>query len=94
MMKGHSLSLGLGMVYAALRHNPRYKNMDLSWFESIIDQMPIESQSTIDRRKAKKYIPYEEAEQIPGRIRTQRTKTKAPNPRTLAIHARNELLML
>jgi integrase len=93
-MKGQSLSSGLGMVYAALRHNPRYKALDLSWFKSIIDQMPHESQSTIDQRKAKKYISYQEAEQIPGRIRAQRMKTKAPNPRTLALHARNELLML
>jgi integrase len=93
-MKGRSLSSGLAMIYAALRHHPRYKALDLTWFESIIDQMPIESQSTIDQRKAKKYISYAEAEQIPGRIRAQRMKAKAPTPRTLAIHARNELLML
>jgi hypothetical protein len=93
-VKGQSLSTGLGMVYAAVRHNPRYSALDVSWFEGIIDQLPVEPQSTIDQRKAKKYIPYGEAEQIPTRIRTQRTKTKTSNPRTQAIHARNELLML
>jgi hypothetical protein len=92
-MMGRSLVSELGMIFAALRHNPRYKALDLSWFKSIIDQLPFESQSTIDQRKAKKYISYAEAEEIPLRIRAQRKKTKAPSPRTLAIYARNELLM-
>lgn len=93
-LKGQTLSSGLGMVYAALRHNPRYKNLDLSWFDGIIDQMPFESQVGIDQRKAKKYISYSEAEQIPNRIRAQRLKSKAPKPRMSALRARNELLML
>jgi len=93
-MKGQSLSSGLGMIYAALRDNPKYKALDLSWFESIIDQMPIESQSAIDQRKAKKFISYEVAEQIPSRIRAQRLKTKVQNPHILAVHVRNELFML
>jgi integrase len=90
---GRTLVSDLGMLFAALRHNPRYKALDLSWFKSIIDQLPFETQSTIDQRKAKKYISYAEAEEIPRRIRAQRNKTKAPSPRTLAIYARNELLM-
>jgi Phage integrase family len=93
-VKGQPLSTGLGMIYAALRHNPRYKALNLSWFANIVDQLPVEPQSTIDQRKARKYIPYAEAEQIPDRIRAQRKKAKSPNPHTLAIHARNELLML
>jgi hypothetical protein len=93
-VKGQSLSTGLGMVFAALRHNPRYKEIDLSWFERIIDQLPVEPQSTIDQRKAKKYIPYSEAEQIPVRIRNQRAKSKRSNAKSVAISVRNELLML
>ena len=54
----------------------------------------MESQSTIDHRKAKKYIPYSEAEQIPVRIRAKRLKMKTPSPHKAAIYARNELLML
>jgi hypothetical protein len=93
-VKGQSLSTGLGMVYAALRHNPCYKELDLNWFENIIDQLPIESQSTVDQRKARKYIPYSVAEQIPKRIRAKRMKLKSSNERIEALYAHNELLML
>lgn len=93
-VKGQSLSTGLGMVYAALRHNPSYSMLDLGWFENIIDQLPVEDQSAIANRKAKKYIEYSEAEQIPVRIRAKRMRLKAASVRTDAIYARNELLML
>jgi integrase len=93
-VKGQSLSTGLGMVYAALRHNPCYKELDLNWFENIIDQFPIESQSTVDQRKARKYTPYPVAEQIPKRIRAKRMKLKSSNERIEALYAHNELLML
>jgi hypothetical protein len=92
-VKGQSLSTGLGMVYAALRYNPRYAKLDLSWFENIIDQLPVESQSTVDERKARKYIPYAVAEQIPKRIRAKRMKLKGSSARHEAIYAHNELLM-
>ena len=93
-VKGQSLSTGLGMVYAALRHNPLFSGLELDWFENIIDQLPVEDQSAIANRKAKKYIEYSEAEQIPARIRAKRMRLKAANARAHAFYARNELLML
>lgn len=93
-VKGLTLSSGLGMIYAALRLNPRYKSLDLSWVKNIIDQLPVEPQSTSDQRKAKKYIPYAEAEQIPERIRATRMQRKGATPLMLASDARDELLML
>lgn len=93
-LKGQSLATGLGMVYAAVRYNPRYSELDLSWFANVIDQLPVEAQSTIDDRKAKKYIPYAAAEQIPEKIRAKAKKLKVVSARTRALSARNELLML
>ncbi len=93
-VKGQSLSTGLGMVFAALRHHPTYKSLDLGWFESIIDQLPMDPQSVVDQRKVKKYIAYDKAEQIPMLIRAERAKMKSPNARKIAISVRNELLML
>jgi integrase len=93
-VKGQSLSTGLGMVYASLRHNPLYAGLELSWFENIIDQLPVEDQTAIANRKAKKYISYLEAEQVPARIRAKRMRLKAASARAHAIYARNELLML
>jgi integrase len=92
-LKGQSLVYRLGLLHAALRHNPRYESLDLTWLPSIISQITVESQSAIDKRKAKKFIPYSEAEQIPVRIRAQRSKITPGTPYDLAISVRNELLM-
>jgi integrase len=92
-VQGPSLVSKLGMLYASLRHHPRHKDLDLSWFSGLIKKLPVESRSNIDKRKAKKYIAYAEADEIPARIRALRTKTKGMNSRDFAISFRNELLM-
>jgi integrase len=93
-LKGDPLVSGLGMVYAALRHNPSYSTTDFSWFEKIISRITVETQDVIADRKAKKYISYEVADSIPGLIRAKKLSLKQPSERQLAIYTRNELLML
>ena len=92
-VKGQSLVTGLGMIYAALRHNPKYSGIDFSWFERIIAQLPIDSQEEVTERKARKYIPYSLADQIPDLIAAKAKKLKSPSARMMAIYGRNELLM-
>ena len=94
--KGQSLSTGLGMVYAALRHHPKHKKLDLEWFEPLLDKLSssADPQETVDARKAPKYMTYAVAEQIPALIRQQRMKNKASSAKKQAISVRNELLML
>lgn len=94
--KSQSLSTGLGMVYAALRYHPKHKKLDLDWFEPLLDKLSssADPQETVDARKAPKYMPYAVAEQIPARIRDQRSRQKNASARQQAISVRNELLML
>jgi len=94
--KSQSLSTGLGMVYAALRHHPQHKKLDLEWFENLLDKLSssVDPQATVDARKAPKYMPYAIAEQIPMRIRERCAKFKNISAKKQAIYARNELLML
>lgn len=48
------------MFYAALRYHPEHKKLDLGWFETLLDKLSssAEPQSTVDARKAPKYMPY------------------------------------
>lgn len=92
-VKPQSLSVMLGKVFAALRHNPRYEAMDLNWFETMLGQLVPEDQSVIDDRKARKYIPYAEAELIPAKIRAERQRRKGWTPRDIANSFQDELLM-
>lgn len=93
-VKGQSLSTWFRMIYGALKYNPRYSALDLQWFNNIIDQLPIQSQEIVDERKARKFIPYTVAEQIPECIRAKRMKMKRENVRAKARYVHNELLML
>jgi hypothetical protein len=51
-IKGKPLASKLGMVFAALRHNPAYANLDLAWFDGLLNSLPLEEQSRVDSRKA------------------------------------------
>jgi integrase len=93
-IKGKPLASKLGMVFAALRHNPAYANLDLAWFDGLLNSLPLEEQSRVDSRKARKIIRYAEAEQIPMQIRTSRTRAKMMTAKKRAMSVRDECLML
>lgn len=93
-VKGQSIASRLAILSAALKQNPHYEELDLDWFPNIIRQLPKDSRSKIDQRKAQKYIEYSDAEQIPNKIRSERLNARNLDPYTLAIYARNELIML
>ena len=94
----HNLGGGVGVLYAALRHNPRYKEHDFKWFEKLTRSISPPSEEGIAERKATKYLPYAAAEQIPLKINEQRAQAlKAGAPasadKRLALSVRDELLM-
>jgi hypothetical protein len=93
-VQGGSVFNKLSLIHSALRGHPRHSAIDLTWLPAILSNLPTEKRSRIDDRKDKKRIPYAEADQIPGRIRALRLKSKGLSPRDLAISVHNELLML
>jgi hypothetical protein len=87
-IKGRPLGSKLGMVFAALRHNPAYAKLDLAWFDGLLNSLPHEEQSRVDTRRARKIIRYAEAEQIPMQIRISRTRAKKMTPKRRAMSVR------
>lgn len=93
-VQGESLVTGLTRVHSSLNNHPKYAGLDLNWLPGIIKKLPRSSQSEVDRRKEKKYISYDLADAIPGKIRTDRNRAKNPSPSDLAASLRDELMML
>jgi integrase len=93
-VQGESLVTGLARVHSSLKNHPKYAGLDLNWLPGIIKKLPRSSQSEVDRRKEKKYISYDLADAIPGKIRTARNRAKNPSPSDLAASLRDELMML
>jgi integrase len=91
-VKGLSVQVGLGMLYAALRHHPSHKTLNLSWFESLLDSVPIEPEAELRNRKSEKYVDYSLLEAIPQLIHKDRIKPKL-NAHRVAALAQQELLM-
>jgi hypothetical protein len=93
-VKGKTLSSRLGMLFAAIRYNPSYSTLDLSWFDALLNSLPLEERSRIDARKAPKILSYSAAEEIPQKIRGDRLRNRSATPLRGAISVRDELLML
>jgi hypothetical protein len=68
--------LRLSMLYGAMRHHPKYKSQNLSWFTTLFDQVPEDDESVLEERKAKKYVPYEVLRSIPEKIRAAQPSKK------------------
>jgi len=63
-------------LLAAVHHYPKYKDVDFGWFKRLLDQIPKESQSTINNRKQKKYLPHVKLSTIPEKISALRKREK------------------
>jgi integrase len=83
----------LNMLYAAMRHHPLYKNLDLEWFAAIFSQLPADQESTRLERKAAKYVPYETLAEVPNRMRMLRDQRTNLDERKRARLFHDELLI-
>jgi integrase len=73
---GYGVRIGLSMLRAALRHHPVHRNIDLTWFDRLLDSIPQESESAQRRRKAEKFLEYTVVERIPEQIHQDRLKLR------------------
>ncbi len=73
---GRSLVGRLGGIYAVLKYHPSYCAIDYSWFKPLLDSITLEDESEIKKRKAKKYVDYDDMNTIPEKIRAVREATE------------------
>jgi integrase len=71
-IKGRSIEGRLAGILAIVKHHTMFKGNDYSWFKALIDSIPLEDPSEIKKRKAAKYVTYDELERIPDQIRDYR----------------------
>lgn len=69
---GRSLQLKMARLAACVKYHPAYADCDWSWLKLLIDNIPIEDESEVRKRKSAKYIDYDEFEAIPMKIRAFR----------------------
>jgi hypothetical protein len=91
---GESLFTDISGIRASVKKHRRYADLDLSWLSAVLGKLPRVTQSDIDRRKEAKYISFELANAIPGKIREARARAKNQTAQELALSIRNELIML
>jgi integrase len=92
-VQGNSIAAGLTALRAAMVQHPRYKDLDLEWLGRLSRQAPTVPQTAIDGRKAKKFISFAEADEIPSKIRAVRMRLRQTDIRACAKNVRDELLM-
>jgi integrase len=95
-IKGRSIQLAIARLAACVKYHPAYADSDWTWLKSLIDSIPIEDESEIKKRKASKYIDYDEFEAIPTQIRAFREayeKKKRKSEIRVAQLAMEELLV-
>lgn len=92
---GVSIQGRLAGVLAIVKYHPMFAGLDFSWFKTLLDSIPIEDASERKKRKALKYLTYEELEAIPSRIRAYRQAyelKRHKNPVKVAQLAMEELI--
>jgi len=81
----------LSLIATAIKHHPQYQDVDLSWFDGLMSELPKDDEAVRLERKRKKFIPYETLVTIPGKIRTAMLRCKDAIQR--AWYAHDELLI-
>ena len=79
----------LGAVRAAYS---QFRGVDLGWFRNLLAMIPQESEKTIVKRKAKKWLDYDVLAQVPDKIRAA-AEGGNYSGKKLAVMRRDELLM-
>ncbi len=92
-LKGRSLVVALGLVCAALKQHPNFKDKDFAWLDELIQGIPFEPESQRRDRKERKYLPYDTVADIPRRIHETQTEAATRGAKDLAWAVHDELLM-
>lgn len=71
-VKGDSIVGRLASVLAIVKYHPMFAGVDFAWFKTLLDSIPLEDPSERKKRKAEKYVFYEELEAIPEKLRANR----------------------
>ena len=91
--KGRSLVVKWGMLCAALKEHPSYKDHEFGWFDDLIMGIPFEPESSRRERKERKYLPYETVADIPRLIREKRKDAAKIGAAELAYVVHDALVM-
>lgn len=94
-LKGQSLEGRLASILAIVKYHPMFEGRDFTWFKTLIDGIPVEDDSERKKRKAAKYVDYDELETIPAQIHAYREayeKSREKSPRKVAQLAMEELI--
>jgi hypothetical protein len=90
---GSAFKSDLSTLHATIRHYPKCKDVDVSWFPKLLKGIPVTANTETLDRKMNRMLPYAVIKKIPGRISQTREKGAARSPRKLAEVVRDELLM-
>jgi len=94
-VKGASVHRRLSGVLAIVKYHPMFVGQDFTWFKTLLDSIPVEDPSERKKRKAGKYVTYDELEAIPAQIRAHREayeRKRKKNPTKVAQMAMEELI--
>jgi integrase len=67
-VKGRSVQGRLAGILAIVKHHPMFGGQDFTWFKTILDSIPLEDESERKKRKALKYVSYDDLETIPAKL--------------------------
>lgn len=90
---GSAFKSDLSTLHAAIRHYPKCKNVDVSWFPALLKGIPVTANTEMLDRKMNRMLPCTVVKHIPGKIAQIREKAAAKTPKKLAEVVRDELLM-
>lgn len=94
-IQGRSVQGRLAGILAIVSHHPMFVGKDFAWFKTLLDSIPLEDESEREKRKALKFVTYDELEAIPAKIRAFREayeKKRNSSPAKVAELAREELI--
>lgn len=83
----------LSMLYAAMRHHPQYKENDYRWFSALFQQLPVDEESLVVKRKAAKYVPYDVLAEVPDQIRASWKQQSGMKDQSVSWLVHDELLL-
>jgi integrase-like protein len=92
-VKKSALAIGLGLLFAALRHHPGCRALDIGWFKPLLDSLRSKNDSESRRRKKEHYVAYSVLEEIPAKIRAQRQSAQKRGMTRLARLVMEELVI-
>jgi integrase len=94
-IQGRSVQGRLAGILAIVSHHPMFVGKDFAWFKTLLDSISLEDESEREKRKALKFVTYDELEAIPAKIRAFREayeKKRNSSPAKVAQLVREELI--